>query len=113
MEQLALDKAQHDTARGTQVGMRAKEYLDLANNMHLFDDGTLESLRSVRPPTVAHDGVHQWPHSLPPSPHARLPAGSAAKGRACARVLRGQPAPNQATCEGHACVRACVRAFLS
>jgi hypothetical protein len=25
--------------------MRAKEYLDLVPNIHLFDDGTLESLR--------------------------------------------------------------------
>ena len=81
--------------------MRAKEYLDLANNMHLFDDGTLESLRSARSHecTTAH------------APYTLLVAKG--RGSAPSRVLVCAALRSRRRIERHAKdTRACVRASV-
>jgi hypothetical protein len=65
---------------------------------------------AVRPARSSHDGVHQWPHSLP---RRRTPAcwvGSTGSGvRARASGAAGAESSDMRRTRVRACVRACVR----
>ena len=96
---VGVDMAQQNNTR--QVGMRAKEYLDLANNMHLFDDGTLESLRSARMSAPPHTRrTPCWSRRVVLAPPARV--------RVCAALRSRRRIKRHAKD-----MRACVRRFLS